>query len=41
MQMPQSVTMQDVADTARSTGKTTSQVIQDLKSKGIKVQGAR
>jgi hypothetical protein len=33
--------MQDVADTAKATGKTTSQVIQDLKSRGIKVQGAK
>jgi hypothetical protein len=38
---PKSATMQDVADTAKATGKTTSQVIQDLKSRGIKVQGAK
>ena len=38
---PKSATMQDVADTAKATGKTTSQVIQDLKLKGIKVQGAK
>lgn len=38
---PKSATMKDVADTAKATGKTTSQVIQDLKSRGIKVQGAK
>jgi hypothetical protein len=39
--MPTTATIEDVSDTARATGKTTSQVIQDLKSRGIKVQGAR
>lgn len=39
--VPKSASMQDVADTAKATGKTTNQVIQDLKSKGIKVQGAK
>jgi hypothetical protein len=38
---PKSATMQDVADTAKATGKTTNQVIQDLKSRGIRVQGAK
>ena len=35
---PKFATMQDVSDTARATGKTTNQVIQDLKSKGIQVR---
>jgi hypothetical protein len=38
---PKSATMQDVSDTARATGKTTAQVIQDLKARGITVQGAK
>lgn len=36
--MPQSVTMQDVSDTAKATGKTTQQVINDLKARGITVR---
>lgn len=40
-QMPRTATMQDVADTARATGKTTFQVINDMKKRGIKVQGAK
>jgi hypothetical protein len=35
---PKFATMQDVSDTAKSTGKTTDQVIKDLKSKGIQVR---
>jgi len=35
---PKFATMQDVSDTAKATGKTTNQVIQDLKSKGIQVR---
>jgi hypothetical protein len=35
---PKSVTMQDVADTAKATGKTTEQVIKDIKSKGITIR---
>ena len=37
--VPQSATMQDVNDTALKSGKTPAQVIQDLKSKGIKIKG--
>jgi hypothetical protein len=36
--MPSSVTMQDVSDTAKATGKTTQQVINDLKARGINVR---
>ena len=36
--MPSSVTMQDVSDTAKATGKTTQQVINDLKARGITVR---
>lgn len=36
--MPKSVTMQDVADTAKASGKTTQQVINDLKARGITVR---
>lgn len=39
--MPKTATMQDVADTARASGKTTQQVINDLKARGITVKGAR
>ena len=35
---PPFATMQDVSDTAKATGKTTDQVIQDLKSKGITIR---
>ena len=35
---PKFATMQDISDTAKSTGKTTDQVIKDLKSKGIQVR---
>lgn len=35
---PKFATMQDVSDTAKATGKTTDQVIQDLKSKGITIR---
>lgn len=35
---PKFATMQDVADTAKATNKTTDQVIKDLKSKGIQVR---
>jgi hypothetical protein len=35
---PKSATMQDVTDTARATGKTTQQVINDLKARGIQVR---
>jgi hypothetical protein len=35
---PKFATMQDVADTAKVTGKTTDQVIKDLKSRGIQVR---
>ena len=35
---PKFATMQDVADTAKATNKTTDQVIKDLKSRGIEVR---
>jgi hypothetical protein len=35
---PKSATMQDVVDTAKATGKTTDQVIKDLKLKGITIR---
>lgn len=35
---PKFATMQDVSDTAKATNKTTDQVIQDLKSKGITIR---
>lgn len=35
---PKFATMQDVSDTAKKTGKTTDQVMQDLKSKGIQIR---
>lgn len=35
---PKFATMQDVSDTAKVTGKTTDQVIQDLKTKGIQIR---
>ncbi|MEY3121065.1 MAG: hypothetical protein RL548_1422, partial [Bacteroidota bacterium] len=35
---PTFATMQDVSDTAKATGKTTDQVIQDFKSKNIEVR---
>jgi hypothetical protein len=35
---PKSATMQDVSDTAKATGKTTDQVIKDLKLKGIQIR---
>lgn len=35
---PKSATMQDVSDTAKATGKTTDQVIKDLKAKGITIR---
>jgi hypothetical protein len=36
--LPKSVTMQDVADTAKSTGKTTDQVMKDFKLKGVTIR---
>lgn len=36
--LPKSVTMQDVADTAKATNKTTDQVIKDLKAKNIQIR---
>lgn len=36
--MPRTATMKDVSDTARATGKTTQQVIDDLKARGITVR---
>ena len=36
--LPKSVTMQDVADTAKSTGKTTDQVMKDFKSRGVTIR---
>ena len=39
--IPQTATMQDVADTAKATGKTEQQVINDMKARGITIQGAR
>lgn len=38
-QIPRTVTLQDVADTARNSGKTTEQVKNDLKARGITIQG--
>jgi len=40
-QIPQTATMQDVADTAKATNKTEQQVINDMKARGITIQGAR
>lgn len=39
--LPKEVSLQDVADTAKASGKTTQQVIDDLKKRGIKVRGAK
>jgi hypothetical protein len=39
--IPKTATMKDVADTAKASGKTTKQVIDDLKARGINVQGAK
>lgn len=36
--LPKSVTMQDVADTAKATGKTTDQVMKDFKAKNIQIR---
>jgi hypothetical protein len=41
VQIPQTATMQDVSDTAKASGKTTQQVMNDMKARGIKIQGAR
>jgi hypothetical protein len=41
MAKPKSVTMNDVNETARSSGKTVEQVKQDFKAQGIAVQGAK
>jgi hypothetical protein len=37
---PKSVTLQDIADTAAASGKTTAQVTSDLKRRGITIKGA-
>jgi hypothetical protein len=41
MAKPKSVTMNDVNETARNSGKSTTQVIQDFKAQGIAVQGVK
>jgi len=41
MAKPKSVTMNDVNETARNSGKSTAQVINDFKAQGIAVQGAK
>lgn len=38
---PSTVTVQDIADTAKATGKTTAQVTSDIKKRGIKIQGVQ
>lgn len=41
MPAPSAVTLQDIADTARAAGKTTQQVTDDFKKRGIQIQGVR
>jgi hypothetical protein len=39
--IPQTFTLQDVADTAKSSGKSTAQVTADFKKRGYKIKGAK